>query len=667
MLPDSWSVLGTPRFSIPFWRSPGFFEPPDEPDVLTPRSSAPTLTLRILLEPGVRLRASDQFTIEIVRLGTSIASATTQGSGAEVIHGSTGTVTVVPGAYYSFAARMVGRTSTDPLDYATRVECVNRNSSGTSVAGGRNLNDAIRLSNGDNVECTIFSRPKSAHLTLSQITFGGTGAFQFRSEKNADILNVPGGYVVQVVREGLLAVGSKNQVAHALVDTEIRAVAQPGWLLVGASCSDTNAITVGNLGGVFGELVGNTLKIPAANILPGSALQCLFVSRFEKGTVSGKVILDTGAASAHDGVQNGSEVGQSGVRVNLTDCVSHTYGETVTDQDGNFGFRKVAAVAGQRLCVQASLPVGFQSVSRHVGNTQARQDGDATRVDFTWQANASYAGLVFGMAPESTVQSTGVQMVLPGAASRHVIRYVAGSSGWVRISSEALSSDQTSPWSHAVYLDPQCAAVAGQPLAATLAIAPTAPVAVVAGQNLCLITEAISSPSAERAQRYRTHIRIRQEWQLPTLIEQRRIRSLEVMQTSAIGVAGLSLLQEQRKLLSCPKSAAESMNNPTPFSDVERVRPGEAIEYRITYSNGSDHPLTQIELYDTVPRHTSYAVAWCLDTPQRGIQHCVLEQHPTAGASEGGVRWRLVDTAGLVRGLQAGDTGAVSMCTHVPQ
>jgi hypothetical protein len=53
---------------------------------------------------------------------------------------------------------------------------------------------------------------------------------------------------------------------------------------VSASCTDLNSATTGNTG-TFGTLAGNVLTIPASNVIPGSAISCVFTNATPRLTV----------------------------------------------------------------------------------------------------------------------------------------------------------------------------------------------------------------------------------------------------------------------------------------------------------------------------------------------------------------------------------------------
>ncbi len=622
---------------------------------------APILQLFIYMERGRRLSEQDQFTIQIMQGRRVRASATTQGGGSAITGGFTPKLQVTSGIAYRFNVKMASGSTFDALDYATRLQCRNLYRGGTPVDQLQNITDQIRLQAYDRVECMVYQRPKAAEIKVQKRTRGGIARFDYRSLKNADRMNEEGGYFVQTEHAAVVAEGSTLEVTRSLVDTEIRELAPANWILEAASCIDGNATGGANVPEKFGVLVGDTLQIPAARVLPRAKLQCTFESRVDSAVVAGKVILDTESWHPHDGVQGGAEVGQSGVAMRLTDCAQQVHSTAVSAADGSFRLPVTQSVAGQRVCVHQMLPVGFENVSYHGGGTQGRLDDTGTRLEFTWQPDGAYLGLVFGNTPQSTLTSQRLQLVAPGQTVRHVVRYVAGSYGVVDFTSEVVNPDSATPWQHTWYMDPNCAPTSGRRLVRV----PSLPLTVVAGQALCLVVDVQSPLASADAQAHRIRIRANQRWRVPTLAERVRNRRLEITLSTAIGAGGLGLLQEQRLLQTCPDDAAQSLANPAPFDGVPDLRPGDAVEYRFSYLNASDTALTQIELQDRIPMHMRHARAYCLDTPTQGLAGCSVVQEPVFGAQQGEVRWRLQDATGAVRGLQARASGAVSLCLYV--
>lgn len=114
----------------------------------------------------------------------------------------------------------------------------------------------------------------AARVVLQKTSSGGVGSFAF-SLTNAD----PADESLITTTAGTAVTGS---VVHAVTamdqDVSITEASQPGYVLTGASCTDSNASLTGNPTGALGTLSGNVLTIPADNVKPGASFVCSFTN-----------------------------------------------------------------------------------------------------------------------------------------------------------------------------------------------------------------------------------------------------------------------------------------------------------------------------------------------------------------------------------------------------
>ena len=86
-------------------------------------------------------------------------------------------------------------------------------------------------------------------------------------------------------------------------------------------------------------------------------------------------------------------------------------------------------------------------------------------------------------------------------------------------------------------------------------------------------------------------------------------------------------------------------------SDKQQASPGETITYRLSYSNLTDNPISEIVINDALPAWTTLEEASCTQPMPSGLTDCNVA---TGGGSDGsGVSWQLPGT------LQPGESGAV--------
>lgn len=381
--------------------------------------------------------------------------------------------------------------------------------------------------------------------------------------------------------------------------------------------------------------------------------------------VTGKVILDTGKGTsgiAHNATQDGTEPGHSGVPVSLTDCSNTVYSSATTAADGSFSLSLAAVPAGGAVCVVELPPVGYRAVSGSGnGITGATLIGATNILKFTPIAGVEYSGIVLGNAPVSTLTSDGVQQGIAGQAVVYAHVYTAGSAGSVSFS----SADNPSPagflWTSALYRDTNCNGTLDA--ADTLL---TAPVTVTAGQQVCLLDKVATPAGAPNGAKDITTLTATEIWSVSTLTPASQSRALTNTDITTVGASGFTLLKEVRKLAYCPIDVAGSVGNTTTlYSTVgSSAAPGDALEYRLTYTNNTAAPLSSVKLNDAVPAFTQFKSALCLSLPAQGVSSCSITK-PALDATSGAIVWTMTDASTAPKGLQPLDSGTVSFCVQV--
>jgi uncharacterized repeat protein (TIGR01451 family) len=381
--------------------------------------------------------------------------------------------------------------------------------------------------------------------------------------------------------------------------------------------------------------------------------------------VTGKVILDTGmgpSGIAHNATQDGAEPGHSGVPVSLTDCSNTVYSTTTSAADGSFSLSLATVPAGGAVCVVELPPTGYRAVSASGnGIAGATLIGATNILKFTPSAGVEYSGIVLGNAPLSTLISDGVQQGTAGQTVVYAHVYTAGSAGNVSFGSADSPSPAGLIWTSALYRDTNCNGTLDA--ADTLL---TAPVTVVAGQQVCLLDKIATPAGAPNGVKDITTLTATEIWSVPTLTPATQTHVLTNTDITTVGASGFTLLKEVRKLALCPIDAAGSIGNTTaPYSIIgSSAAPGDALEYRLTYTNNTAAPLSSIKLNDAVPAFTQFKSALCLSLPAQGVSSCVITK-PALDATSGVLVWTMTDAATVPKGLQHLDSGTVSFCVQV--
>lgn len=517
--------------------------------------------------------------------------------------------------------------------------------------------DAKAMALGNAVNCSV-TLGSALSLSLNKISVGGVGSFGFAGNN---------GWPPQTLTTttaGTPVSGATQSLTQTGVATRITETAPAGWNLAQVNCLDQNAATSGNPASVIQPPItaGNTFELPASVVRSGAALVCTVTNSYGGYTLSGQVLLDNGSGAAaggvaHDGVQNGSEVGHAGVLVQLTDCAKVVYGSAITDGSGLFALSTSAAPAGP-VCLTQTLPPGYASVSYQLGNTAGSYNPATQTLSFTLAADTNYSGVLFGEVPVSQLLGEGAQQLVSGQSALYAHHYVAGTSASVVFSSSDQPSSSKDSWSSLIYGDSNCNGRldTGEALQ-------TGAVSVQAGQQLCLLLKVNSPAGLGVGARNLSTLQAQETYQPApawgALVS--RLSRLDVSTIVSAQGGTLSLLKQVRRVAGCPSTAADTQ----PFATSNQAQPGQYVEYQLVYSNNSAGPLTAIRLSDSVPAYTLYRSAACGSLPS-GLQACNLVRQPAVGGS-GALQWDMTDApvSAPAVGLQPGGSGSVVFCVQI--
>jgi uncharacterized repeat protein (TIGR01451 family) len=192
-------------------------------------------------------------------------------------------------------------------------------------------------------------------------------------------------------------------------------------------------------------------------------------------------------------------------------------------------------------------------------------------------------------------------------------------------------------WTQVIYRDTDCSGTLnGAEGAAPLAGA----VAVVAGSTVCIIVaDNIPAAAPFNAQNVISVT--------STFNGAQTITRTDTTTVGAAGGAGLTLAKSVR-----------NVTLGTPAGTANTARPGDILEYVITYTNPSGGALSAIVVTDATPAFTSFQAASCGAPLPANITACAVTTQPALNAS-GSVVWTLTGS------LVAGGNGTVLYTVRV--
>jgi uncharacterized repeat protein (TIGR01451 family) len=226
---------------------------------------------------------------------------------------------------------------------------------------------ASNVMSGDYIITPLWSRP--ACLTLQKVSEEETGSFNFDMSNvvQANGTAVPSTTLTTTTAGTAVSSPAFNSIPGT--DLVLSEVVPAGWNASGAVCTDQNAGNTGNPT-VIGSFATPTLTIPAANVRPQSAIQCLFNNTPGEPEVSVRKEL-VGESVTADNVAQPGEV--LTYRVTVTHESGSAFkdfefienipnGATMTRVVGATGFTSPVAGASTVLLTVPEVPVGGEAV-----------------------------------------------------------------------------------------------------------------------------------------------------------------------------------------------------------------------------------------------------------------------------------------------------------------
>ncbi|KTT22332.1 autotransporter-associated beta strand repeat-containing protein [Pseudacidovorax intermedius] len=396
-------------------------------------------------------------------------------------------------------------------------------------------------------------------------------------------------------------------------------------------------------------------------------------------TVTGTVFNDGGAPSGgtntgtpNDGLRNGSEAGLPGLTVQLNNCASTVYAAASTDNNGAYSLTVPTAQVGQTVCVAVlpAQPVTALATGANANGT-VLPDGTATTAGgtaFTYTRasqrvsfGAPTTGTVvlnFGQVPPSTLTpATSTQQNAPNTRAVHAHVFTPGTGGSLAVT---LGAGTTTPanmpgWSEIAYLDPGCTGTV-QSNAQRLWPSGT-PVTTVQGQAVCFVVQEQIPVQAVNGQSNAVPV-------TATLTFTNAAPALSATytatDTTTAGDAAVHLNKEVR-----------NVTQGGTFGTTNQAKNGDVLEYRITYTNNTTGPVSNLIVNDATPPYTTFQGATAGTTPA-SLGTCAkvtpanAPPAPTVACTAtqatggvGPVSWRFTGT------LAAGATGTVNFQVKV--
>ena len=371
--------------------------------------------------------------------------------------------------------------------------------------------------------------------------------------------------------------------------------------------------------------------------------------------LSGVVFEDNGvggAIAAHDGIQDGTEMGLGNFTVTVTFNDAGVTGVTtgdvvatdITSGDGSYKFILGVDFSGKNLLLDVIKQADWIDISE-ANVTAIPQVTSSSVIDSQMAVNASagddISGLDFGKVREPRMEPDNFSEVEPGKAVLFPHKFTAATSGSVNFS---IINPEVAPandgWSTILYLDNNCNGIIDG--ADAQVINPT-----VANGNtaVCLLSKVFVPANAPLNAQYHYDIAADMIFSDSAGTGHGITRQVLDKDTVKATFRGAGELKLEKTVRNITQGTAVGVSN--------NGRPGDILEYVITFTNVGDGDLTEVSIFDSTPSYTGLSQA--IDCTSGSVPTSLTCIPVTTNGSnivdyEGEVRWNM--TGALAPGDQ---------------
>ena len=586
--------------------------------------SLPPLTFNLVING--RVSASDQFTASIAYTSpaATIKTATTSGAG----NIGTGATSVIGNNGITLSVAMAAGSFSALSAYTGSMSCSN-SGPGAATYGGTNTvlpNGAgtsftLTPQTGDAITCTLT-------LTPPPQTVAGTLYNDANHNGTLDAGESGTGIAGLFVKLAPFSAGACQSPATAAAAVNAASGAYSfAPIPAGSYCLILNQdntltdITAARPAGWLGTQNAN--GVIQLNVVPSEPPPPQDFGLYNGSSVSGVVFADTGAGggTANNGVQDGAEAGIGSVLVQGSGAFTTA---NRTPATGTYTLWIPASTSGA-LTVTPLAPSGYLAT----GGSSGTSGGSYSRpsVTFTPAAGHAYTGVSFGLIPPNSLAPNGAQQVQPGVTVQYPHTFIAGSAGQVSFAIAASSTPAAPGWTAVLYQDLSCSGTlsAGDPQI-------SAPIAVTAGQKVCLIVKVqVPAGAAAGAQGALTVSATCQYSNASPALA----ATVSASDVTTVGAGGTLSLVKLVSNFTQGSGAATSVN----------ANPGDTLQYTLTATNTGAQAVSTLVISDATPAFTTFVAAACPGTLPAGVGSCTVTTQPAAGGT-GALQWTFTGSLG---------------------
>ncbi|WP_283598323.1 GEVED domain-containing protein [Photobacterium phosphoreum] len=373
--------------------------------------------------------------------------------------------------------------------------------------------------------------------------------------------------------------------------------------------------------------------------------------------LSGFVFEDNGAGgatAAHDGVIDGDEIGLGNFTVNVTFNDAGVTGVNsgdviatdITSGNGSYQFEIGVDFANKNLLLNVIKQANWIDISESDVSIVPQVTSSAViDSEMTVNANAgdNITELNFGKVKEPRMEPDNFTEAEPGKPVLFEHKFTAATAGTVDFS---IINEMTEPanddWSSSLYLDNDCNGIID---GADVVI--TAAIPVSGNTAICLLSKVFVPANASLNAQYNYEIEANMVFEDSIGTGHGVTRLVLDSDTVRATYSGAGELKLEKTVQNITQSSAASASN--------TGKPGDVLEYVITYSNIGSGPIKEITVFDTTPAFSLLNTAVdCSGVPASLACAVSTPNGMNSAGYQGEVKWILTNE------LQPGESGTVS-------
>ncbi|WP_318493703.1 GEVED domain-containing protein [Photobacterium leiognathi] len=362
-----------------------------------------------------------------------------------------------------------------------------------------------------------------------------------------------------------------------------------------------------------------------------------------------------GATAAHDGIQDGSEIGLGNfivtVTFNDTGVAGYSTGDViateVTSGGGTYQFIIGVDFSGKNLLLDVVKQADWIDISE-ANVTGIPQVTSNSVIDSQMAVNANAGdeifGLDFGKVREPRMEPDNFSEATPGSVVFFPHKFTAATSGNVNFN---IINPNTSPtntaWSTVLYHDVDCDGTLNGVEAQVVN-----PVAVSGNNTICLLSKVTVPANATLNAHYHYDIEANMVFADSAGTGHGITRVVLDKDTVRAIFSGSGELRLEKTVRNVTQNGSAVTSN--------EGRPGDVLEYVVTFTNVGISPISDVQIFDSTPEFTELSQAvQCSDgtVPASLVCNLVTSDGVNSAGYEGNIRWEMNGS------LAAGNSGTV--------